>query len=171
MCVVEECVHPNFLPATAKTRRLNTINTFMATGILPTYARLYKADIAALDCALADSSRVSTLTNDLGWYFVCWQLGSWSPMKSWIQQHLDCPICLILAAVLSFVPIISASIRSSLFSFLGQQTNFQLEYYSSEWVANPMTLWVCVIPIIQHIFSMIMIIIIKWMMHSGEVCI
>ena len=65
----------NSLPSTAKTRRLNTTSTFMATGVLPTYVRLYKADIAALDRALVDSSRSSTLTNDFEWHFVCWQLG------------------------------------------------------------------------------------------------
>ena len=59
----------NSLPATAKTRRLNTTNTFVGTGILPTYARLYKADTAALDRALADLTRASMLTNDLDWYF------------------------------------------------------------------------------------------------------
>ena len=58
------------LPAGSRTRLFNATATIQATGIPPSYLRLYAEDMRDLDVALSDATANSPLNVDLSWWFL-----------------------------------------------------------------------------------------------------
>ena len=63
----------NSLPEDSKTRLFNATSTALTTGILPTYVKIYPADVHSLNRAMHHME--SSLNDHFSWYFICSKFG------------------------------------------------------------------------------------------------
>ena len=63
----------NSLPEDSKTRLFNATSTALTTGILPTYVKIYPADVHSLNRAMHHME--SGLNDHFSWYFICSKFG------------------------------------------------------------------------------------------------
>ena len=60
------------LPDSSRTRRFNAVHTFEVTQVFPTYMRIYREDLEAIDQALDDAPQQ---LSDFHWFFLCSSYG------------------------------------------------------------------------------------------------